>query len=244
MSVNTNAELSYSTDWAKFEVTSRGATVQKVPGQTYTDVTFTETTVMWQKPHTYVFKSGKVPFQIVNDGTAVNITISRGRDGKVLEDYKGQASATFGGHTYTNDENYSIYSGVQTFTDCPVDKKTPPMTASVSTSQDNDPTSRFVVQVLWADGTRYAYNANSDTAVKKFESEGAMDNMIPYAEIVKGGTGGPTGFGRFNGRIGGGKLTVTMLADDGQQIKADLPIIGGPKFSQGLTGSGTWQMSG
>ncbi|KAM6489438.1 Fungal fruit body lectin domain containing protein [Amanita muscaria] len=116
------ATLSFQTDWVRVDVTTPGTTFRKdnvFDDKIYENVTFTNTSIMFSRPHSENFQHGVVPFVIVNHGPPVDLKVTHGRDRNQLGDKSGCASVSFGGTTYRNERSTEA-NNETVFHNCPL----------------------------------------------------------------------------------------------------------------------------
>ena len=125
--IQTSASFLISSDWGKFTLITPSATLLPDPAHPIdpniaSQVTFTGSSISWSSGTHYVFGSDiLIRFLIENDGSSVDIEISRGNDGVTRGDGLGDATAVFGDGTYDNKGPSNIPgTNAVTYYNCPV----------------------------------------------------------------------------------------------------------------------------
>ncbi|KAI0059296.1 hypothetical protein BV25DRAFT_1138446 [Artomyces pyxidatus] len=116
----TPCRLVINTDWAELVLLSPGARI--VPGAgAPPDTSFSATTVKCGVELSYNFLQNRVvDFDILNDGTPVNVQMSRGFDGTDKGNHNGRCSVNIFGHQYDHDKYQDNAWNTASFYQCAV----------------------------------------------------------------------------------------------------------------------------
>ncbi|KAG8788204.1 hypothetical protein FRC12_014834 [Ceratobasidium sp. 428] len=238
--------MRYQSDWAKFEVISPGASIVEdnlASESDYANVTWADTSVLWQKPGSEIFGSGRVTFKIVNDGGPVDIVISCGRDGFQLADCRGETEVTFEQNIYRSipaDWNEELRIVQKTVTGCPVTRIATDC-AYIDASQGADVLSKYTLQWSWTDSRSgipipLTFNINSDVPVPAFKSDkGLNESQLDLRYVPSRGQ--PNGLSSFYGMVGDRRIYLEIPS---WGIVVEGAVVGGPDVGVTFVGNGNW----
>ncbi|KAG8768171.1 hypothetical protein FRC12_005732 [Ceratobasidium sp. 428] len=238
--------MKYQADWAKLEVISPGASIidDNLAGAgDRANVTWTDTSVLWQKPGSERFSAGILQFEIVNDGGPVDIVMSCGRDGFRFADCRGGVEVSFEQNIYRStptDWNEKLGIVQKTVTHCPVTRIATDR-AYIDASQAGDVISKYTLQWSWTDSRSgipipFTFNINSDIPLPAFKTDrGPNESQLDIRYVPSRGQ--PNGLSTFNGVIGNGRIYLEIPS---WGIVVEGSIVGGPKAGTKFVGSGNW----